>query len=1010
MGSAVTPRALFSTRFAELYAAAGTPLLRRVALASQVRIRATTANGTTMGASVQRISDWRTGRAVPTKWEVFRPVLLTLIDDAVRAGDPLAPELLDVQGWHRLWTRASTWTTGDTAAETTNPYPGLQQYRPEQAGVFFGRARATAEFADLVQECDDDGGGVLALIGASGAGKSSLLAAGLIPTLTAASDDWAVVTMTPGSAPLDTLTAATQTLPDGGRWLVIVDQLEELFTVCRDDVQREKFLAALGHHQAVVVVAVRADFFGHCLEYPVLMNAVKSRGYLLGPMQPDELTEAITGPAESTGYQLESGLAELVVSELGDPGALPLLSHVMSVVWEHRDQQQAPPSPTTALNGSAALQALADLSPTATLNGGPSGQVLAHPSPTATLNGGATRQVLTLNSYREAGGVLGSVATTAEQAWNSLTESQQREARHLLLGLVTVSQDARDTRHRLSRGELLLRATDPEAATSALERLAHARLVTLDTDAAYLSHEIVLDAWPRLRSWIDDDRVGCLERQYVEADAAEWVAADRDPAQLYRRARLATISPYLAKGTTTRVAREFITAAQTVDRTRRRRSRMVLGAALFSVVVLILGIVVIREHALARQRDDAIFAAVLAQAAAQQDSDPSLSAQLDLVAHTLDPHSSTVTQRLIGTQALPLATPLVGHDGPIHHVAANAHGLIAVAADDGSVQLWDSSDAAHPKPVAAPLRGGPGFASAAVFSPDGTILAMGGADHAVHLWDVTTASKPRSLGDPLSAGAGAVYDLAFSPDGRTLAAADDDHTVALWDVGNPATPNPLNRLALQNGPIRAVIFSPNGQVLAAASDDGTVQLWSLADPTNALPIGPALGGFGTVAHAVAFSPDGTRLAAGADDGQVRLWDVTDPNFPTPIGPSLAAQNQAIRALVFAPDGQTLITGGGEGTAKRWSLTNPAQPRPVGRPLAGSRGAVVGVAIGADGRTVITGSEDGVARLWSLPAESHPSQADGAIHRICDTTSAVLTPQAWAATVPQLPYRPPCPVR
>ncbi|MGW4352728.1 nSTAND1 domain-containing NTPase, partial [Nocardia sp. NPDC004582] len=481
------PRELFTRRLALLWEHAGNPTLERVTRAANQRMKA--ARGSDARGSavrVQRISAWRRGQNVPAQFDSLRPVLLTLLDMARGHAEPVPAELSSLREWQRLWRECDSWTP-DLDSEC--PYPGLEPYRGADADRFFGRERVTGELAALVRATAEAGGGIIVLVGASGAGKSSLLAAGLVPALGA---DWSVSTGTPGGPPAEP--AAT-----GSRRLMIVDQFEELFVGAgADPAERELPNRLRDWAQAgiTVILGVRADFFARCLEHPALGEACARRSFILGPMRADELTAAITEPVQRAGLKLEAGLPEIIRTDLAglggntleEPaGVLPLLSHVMQAIWQRRD---------------------------------------------------GTR--LTLAGYRAAGGVVGSVAATADDAWAKLDETEQAAARELVPHLVHVGSGTRDTRRRPARDELIARATDPEAAATALETLVRARLVTLDRDTATLAHEIVLDAWPRLRGWIDDDREGHLVRQRLAADAAEWEAAQRNRALLYRGTRLAS--------------------------------------------------------------------------------------------------------------------------------------------------------------------------------------------------------------------------------------------------------------------------------------------------------------------------------------------------------------------------------------------------------------------------------------------------------------------------------------
>lgn len=202
------PRTVFSQQFAALFDAAGNPTLRRVAAAAEARMRATRAAGQKGGASIQRISDWKAGRNVPARFESLLPVLLTLLDEARESSKPVPPALLDLRVWRRLWTASNEWDPESDTAQC--PYLGLTSYRRQDADLFFGRTRPTVELAELVRATvgPDGHGGIVMLVGASGAGKSSLLEAGLLPALADPLEDWAIATMTPGRAPVGSLYAA----------------------------------------------------------------------------------------------------------------------------------------------------------------------------------------------------------------------------------------------------------------------------------------------------------------------------------------------------------------------------------------------------------------------------------------------------------------------------------------------------------------------------------------------------------------------------------------------------------------------------------------------------------------------------------------------------------------------------------------------------------------------------------------------------------------------------------
>ncbi|MFE1249108.1 hypothetical protein [Streptomyces sp. NPDC058766] len=1058
MGSDSGARTAFAERLALLYKEAGNPPLKRVS-ESVVRLQRADERGRPVRVSAQRISDWRRARNVPAQFAALSAVLLVLIPEARRARpSPVSPGLYDLGQWQRLWEAAVADPVGERSAASDAPawedrpdaeappapggvcpYRGLASYRREDARWFFGRERSTDSLVAQLGAVADTGGLVM-LVGASGAGKSSLLNAGLVPALragaldgersggpgheeqsrapdgrdgpgsdrTPAGDGRAaadrgdgggpareVVQLVPGGDPLAELARsvpelapllaaastgsevsafpdgpseasepsrasgaslpgptpagtdrpaafreavraavtawARRTAPSGARPVVIVDQFEETFTLCPDEEDRRTFVRALhaactppapgAPPPAVVVLGIRADFYDQCLRYPELADALQHRHMVLGPLTTAELREAVTGPAKAVGLELEPGLAELIVREVSadrprgahNAGVLPLLSHALLATWQRRKAGR-----------------------------------------------------LTLAGYRAAGGIQGAVAATAERAWSGLDPAARTAARLLLLRLVRLGEDTQATRRRGTRRQLAQESADPGKTEESLEALVRARLVTLDAETVEITHEALLHAWPRLRDWIDGDRQGNLLRQRLEEDGRAWEESGRDTSLLYRGSRLEQAHGWArSAGNTflTRSAVEFLAASV---RLRRRFLWISRGAVATLVVlaVLAVGAAVIAW----KQRDEAVFEQVLAQADRVQDTDPSLSAQLDLVAHRLRPDDEGATSRLISVVNAPLATPLTGHTGAVYLTTFSPDGrTLATASYDRTVRLWNVTDPQRPEPLGKPLTGHTSWVSSAVFSPDGRTLASASDDGTIRLWDATRPDRPRSLGKPLTGHEGTIYLIAFSPDGRTLASVGDDRTVRLWNVADPRRPRALGEpLTGHTEAVRSVAFSPDGRTLASGGDDGTILLWDVGRPGRPERVGPALTGHGAVVHSVAFSPDGRTLASGGEDNTVRLWNTTDPRRPAQIGAPLTGHTGPIWSVAFSPGGTMLAAASADSTASLWKVSDPAYPSQVGAPLAGSSGEMYALGFSPDGRTLATGTGDNRVRLWATP--------------------------------------------
>ncbi|MEV0295563.1 hypothetical protein [Nocardia sp. NPDC050710] len=753
------------------------------------------------------------------------------------------------------------------------------------------------------------------------------------------------------SESVESLAAALAAWGPDRRRLIIVDQFEELFTLCHDEHQRETFLAALEHiairgerEPAAVVIAVRADFYARCVDVPVLEDALKHRSYLLGPMRLDELAEAISRPAELAGYKLESGLEELIISELCglggrgqrhgyDPGALPLMSHVMAAVWQRRDGMR-----------------------------------------------------LTIEGYRQAGGVVGSVAATAEKAWGELSEFQRAIGKQVLLELVAVGDDSRDTRRKVARADLVRQTV--EAAEAALEVLARTRLITLDAEFTYLTHEIVLDAWPRLRGWIDEDRVGYLERQRLQVDASEWVTNGRDPSMLYRGARLTTMQEHAQHGTVGAVAGEFLSAARAARRRAERRSSLTKAAlALLGVVALVLaGVAFVQSGTAKQQRDNAIFAAVLAESDRLESIDPSLSAQLALVADRIRPGDPEVDVRLANTQNMALASLLKGHQGFVYDVDLRPDGRLAASAGaDNTVRLWDLSDRQNPAALGAPLTGHSDFVADVEFSPDGTLLASAGAEDTVRLWDVRDPAHARPIGAPLPIGYPTM--VAFGSDGTTLATSGADDGITFWDIADPSRPTVIGTpVALPRGDdfVFGAALSRDLRTVVVISDKGTT-LWRVTDPrVAAVPIGR----LSDDAVSAVFAADGTTVAVAAQDA-IHLWDIRDPAGPRLVGKPLDYGDKVHgAALAFSADGRILAAESDRGTVALWNIADPENPVSHGK-LAGSAGAISGIDFTSDRHTALTGGQDGTVRVWSLPATGILDPARWRAAATIDATGEVM---------------------
>ncbi len=885
------------------------------------------------------------------------------------------------------------------------PYLGLVPFGERDARVFYGRGELVAQ---LVQKLAGrlDGAGMLVVAGESGAGKSSLLRAGLMPWLAAGalgpgSERWPRRVIEPAGRPVRELAmalaevagadpvsvyrslaaapdeapmlaelavrAATSRGPAPGpsgpagaaacappRLVLVVDQFEELFTAAGDEedgrAEREGFIAAL--HAAATVPAGP-----HKL--PAALVVVAVRADYLGRLIADPTLKAwVDAGLFTVGPMSEAEVRLAVTGPAAEAGLTVEPALVDAVVAELREGAEGG-------LGSGVLPLMS--------------QAMA-----------ATWQyregsALTLRGYRRAGGVADAVNRSAQAAYDALTSPQKDAARLVFTQLTVITADGQLARRRCSLADLRSPGSPMAAGLDAvIDVFSAQRLLVLGKDSVEISHDALLQAWKQLRDWLGDDQLDRALYGQVITDAAAWDSNGRDSAYLYRPGRLATIDaatirwqdaptrypPLPATATT------FLTAAHHAARrsTQRRRGAFAVLALLTALAVAASVFASSQRTAAVRQRDQAIYNQVVAYAVQFGATDTTLAAQLNLAAYRLQP-TQDLDSRLLNTENTPLPTQVAAGAGFVNSVAFSPVGhLMASGNADGTVRLWNVADPAHPSPLGQPLPSGPGsgFGPAVVlsvaFSSDGHMLASSDNGGTIQLWDVADPAHPRLLGQILTGGASpgsyTIDSLAFSPDGHTLAGGDaSSGTVWLWDVADPARHRLLAPILAGGTAVVSVALSPDGRTLASSSLDGTVRLWDVTDLSHPRPLGQPLTGGGDV-NSVAFSPDGDTLASGDSSGTVRLWDVADPARPRLLAPILAGGG-AVASVAFSPDGQMLASGDYDGTIRLWNVADPAYPSPLGQPVT-SGGAVKSVTFSPGGHTLASGSLDGIIRLWSLP--------------------------------------------
>ncbi|MCB5164390.1 DNA-binding protein [Streptomyces bambusae] len=828
--------------------------------------------------SVATLSRAAAGEQLPTL-----PVVLAYA--AACEGDPAQ--------WETRWRLAADELAARTALHDDEPapYPGLARFEPGDRELFFGRDRLVDDLVALTFKHR-----VVVVFGPSGSGKSSLLRAGLVPRLQESAGEAAAVRLlTPGGNPLDRHRANLAPADRPGDTWLIVDQFEEVFTLCRDPAERSAFVGALlsgtrpDGARVRLVLGVRADFYAHCLADPALAAAVREASLPVTPMSREELHQAVTAPAAARSVQVERALTARLVDEVhGNAAALPLLSHTLRETWHRR----------------------------------------------------AARR-LTLEAYEAAGGVHGAIARTAETTYGLLGAEQADLARRILLRLVSPGDEGLPDTRRPARPDEL---GEGEDVRHVLDLLAAARLVTLDRNTVELAHETLITSWPRLHGWVDESREQLRLRQRLGTAAETWDRLGRPPGALAPAALLASCAPLLptaAPHRLTTVESEFVAAstrARTRAAARRRATRGLL--ALLAVLALLAGTAAWQAGRTERdRRSTAVALRTAAVAEGLRATDPRTAARLNLAAWQLarTPQTRAGLYAARTDRTGPDLTVGIG-DESVQSEFADPDGSTLTVSSRRQVERWDLR-AGHrlsghrlPRPTRVrplPLPGPrlpPGRHPAGEVlrpSPDGTrtaVISQGGAYGnrtpgwaEVRLLDLRTGDESAFV----LPGVRLAADLAWGGGSRLLAVTVPG-SVRFWDVVGR---RPLFAVPAA-GAFTGAALSADGRRAALCGRSG-VEVWDVPGRRR-LPVGGTAGrdvpARACSPETLRLSPDGSRLAVRLDTGI--LLAATGPGGR----PARRLAAAGVTGFSFNRDG-TLLAAVSADTARVWR-TDDGRPDPV----------------------------------------------------------------------------------
>ena len=896
------------------------------------------------------------------------------------------------------------------------PYVGLDTFRESDDSVFFGRTRLVGELISKLKNSR-----FLAVLGSSGSGKSSVVRAGLIPELKKGalpgSAEWKFFPpMVPGSHPLINL--ARLIMPpeaDGAQAemeaesyrqnpvhlpevvtqrfntsvVLMIDQFEEVFTLCTDEVARQHFVdnlialcqAPKAAHR--VILTMRSDFEMNIARLPALQELFERDAVRITPLTAGELREAIEAPAARIGLKFEEGVVNALLSDtLGEPAALPLLQFTLLKLWEKRERNR-----------------------------------------------------VTWEAYKKLGGGRQALAHSADRFYNRLIPEEQVTMRRILLKMVRPGEGLEVTSNRVPRASLYQKSEANDRIDRVLERLIKARLVRASEgdmaadNQVEIAHEALVRNWPLLVEWLEQDRVELRQRQRLTAAAEEWQRLNRDPSALWRGVLLEEVHRY---DDLNQLEKEFVEAGYEAQQAemrklenqaaKLRRLAFYLTAALVMTLIAVFAAINFGNEARASASEtskqltiaeNARISAVYERATAQANAkDAEKQAELALASRLVSQAQLIVETRnskemiavLLAIRSMQISPSVeaaqvlrknsaatlrasMAHDDQVQSVTFSPDGkYVASASADGTARVWEaatgeevsrmthdelvSSVAFSPdgKYVASASADGTArvweaatgeevsrmtydeLVSSVAFSPDSNYVVSGGCDQvdennicvkaSTRVWEAATGEEVSRLAHD-----GFVYSVAFSPDGKYVASGSAGGTSWIWEA---ATGEEISRIAHDDN-VQFVIFSPDGKYLASASYDNTARVWETATgkEISRMTHDGAVG-------SVSFRPDGKYVASASADGTVRVWAADTPTEEV----SRMTHGEAVQSVAFSPDSKYVVSGSRDNTAKVWEAATGKEIAQVVY-----QSTVSSVAFSPDGKYVASGSWDNSVQVW-----------------------------------------------